>query len=65
MKKELTMTMIIMLALVADSLCVRQIYTNTGTAYLKNLIGFLLIAVGAGLFAMGGFFIRRLVVKQA
>ncbi len=65
MKKELTMTMIIILALVADLLCVRQIYSNTDAAYLKNSIGFLLIAVGAGLLVMGGFFIRRLVVKQA
>jgi len=65
MKKELTMMLIIALALIADWVCFRQIFLNESVGHLKFSYIVLLIAVGAVLIAMFGFFIKRLFVKQA
>ncbi len=56
--------MIITLALIADWLCFRQIFLNESVGYLKFSYIVLLISVGAILFGMFGFFIKRLFVKQ-
>lgn len=65
MKKELTMMLIIVLALIADWLCFRQIFLKEFAGYLKFSYIVLLIAGGAGLFGMFGFFSKRLFVRQA
>jgi len=64
MKKELTMMLIIVLALIADWLCFRQIFLKESVGYLKFSYIVLLVAGGAGLFGMFGFFIKRFFVKQ-
>lgn len=64
MKKELTMTLISVLALIANSLCFRQVFLKSDEDYLKFSYIFLLIAVGAVLLWMFGFFLKRLVAKQ-
>lgn len=64
MKKELTMMLIIALALIADWLCFRQIFLKESGGYLKFSYIVLLIVAGAVLVAMFGFFIKRLFVKQ-
>jgi len=65
MKKELTMMMVTALALIADWLCFRQIFLKESAAgYLKFSYIVLLIAAGAGLFVMFGFFTKRIFVRQ-
>jgi len=65
MKKELTMSLIILLALAADSLCFREIYLKTDAIYLRASGGFLLLAAGVALLVMFGFFIKRLRGRQS
>ncbi len=65
MKKELTMILILLLVLAADSLSIRQVFLRADANYLKTSFSFLLIAFGAGLLGMCAFFIRRLFLKQA
>jgi hypothetical protein len=65
MKKELTMMLLIALALIADWLCFRQIFLKEPVGYLRFSYIVLLIAGGAGLFGIFGFFIKRLFAREA
>jgi len=65
MKKELTMTMIIMLALIAVSLGFRQILLKPAAEAVWNFSYLAaLVAAGAGLTALFGVFIKRILLKQ-
>ena len=57
--------LIIVLALIADWLCFRQISLKESAGYFKFSYLVLLIAGGAVLFGMFGFFIKRHFVRHA
>lgn len=64
MKKEITMTMITLLALIAVSLCFRQIFISPAEGFLNVSYITTLIAAGVTLLALFGIFIKRLFVRR-
>lgn len=65
MKKEITMTMIIMLALIAVSICFRQIFLKPAEGFSNFSYIAVLISAGAVLLLLLGIFVRRLLIKHA
>ena len=65
MKKEITITIIILLALIAVSLCFRQILSRPAEGVLNFSYIAALIAVGVVLLVLFGVFIKRLFVRRA
>ena len=65
MKKEVTMTMILLLILIAVSLCFRQILLRPAEGFLNVSYIAALIAVGVALLVLFGVFIKRLFAGHA
>jgi hypothetical protein len=65
MKKEVTMTIILLLVLIAVSLCFWQILLRPAEGFLNFSYIAALIAVGVALLVLFGIFIKRLFVRHA
>ncbi len=65
MKKEITVAMIIVLALIAVSLLFRQMFLNPADGLTNFSYRAALITIAAFLLALFAFFIKRLLTRQA
>lgn len=63
MKKEMTMTMIIILALIAVSISFRQIFLKPATGFLNFSYIAGLITLGTVLLLLFGIFVKRLFAR--
>ena len=63
MKKEITMTLITALALIAVSLCFRQVFLKPAEGFLNFSYLAGLIAAGTTLLALFGIVVKRLFVR--
>jgi hypothetical protein len=64
MKKELTVSLIIVLALVAVSLLFRHIFLNPPQGFLNASYRAALIAAAAGLLALFAAFVKRILIVK-
>lgn len=65
MKKEITMTLILVLGLAAVSVCFRQVFARPATDFLSYSYMAALFAVGTILLVLFTIVIKRLLVRQA
>lgn len=64
MRKEITMTLILMLALVAVSVCLRQIFVRQANDFLSYSYIAALLAVGTFLLGLFAIVVKRLLVRN-
>jgi len=64
MKKEITMTLILVLALAAVSVCFRQVFARSSNDFFSYSYLAALFTVGAFLLVLFGLVVKRLLVKM-
>ena len=65
MKKEVTMSLVLLFALAAVSVCFRQVFLKPADGFLNFSYIAALLTIGTALLALFVIFVRRLFVRQA